>query len=152
MKTYLAQHWKEVERRTGQPFDRSFLERSDFLYDTGPACRAVVTARHLQPERAFDYMHALQNAFYARSLDPTRTETFLRVAEETELSPEEFSAFYASDESREETLADFARAREMGVHGFPSTLVRENGQLAMVSRGWAPLEDIEQALARWLER
>jgi len=152
MKTYLGQHWNEVARRTGQPFDHGFLERSDFLYDTGPACRAVVTARRLQPDRAFEYLHRLQEAFYARSLDPTRVETFIKIADEMELAQEQFSTAYSSEDSREETLADFRLAREMGVYGFPSTLVQDNGQLTTVAQGCERLEDLERALARWLDR
>ncbi len=151
MKTYLAQHWKEVERRTGQPFDHSFLERDDFVYDTGPACRAVVTARRLRPDRVFEYMHGLQEAFYARALDPTEIETFLQVADATDVPGDAFAADYSSGESEEETLADFRNALEMGAHGFPSTLLRENGRLTIVARGWAPLGDFERALARWLD-
>jgi putative protein-disulfide isomerase len=150
MKTYLAQHWKEVERRTGQPFDHSFLDRNDFLYDTEPACRAVVTARRLRPDRVFEYMHRLQEAFYARALDPTIMETALRIAETTDLPTNEFAALYGSDEAKEETLADFRHASELGAQGFPSSFVRDNGQTTVIARGWAPLTDLERALARWL--
>lgn len=150
LKPYLAQHWREVERRTGQPFDHTFLERSDFLYDTGPACRAVVTARRLRPDAVFPYMHGLQSAFYEHARDPTDAETFLQIAEATGLPIDEFAADYSSKGSEEETLADFRKALEMGAHGFPSTLVRENGQIAIVSRGWVPIEDLERGLARWL--
>jgi putative protein-disulfide isomerase len=151
MRTYLGEHWKEVERRTGQPFDHAFLERKDFVYDTGPACRAVVTARRLRPDRAFEFMHGLQEAFYARALDPTEMETFLQVADSTGVARDAFANDYSSDESGAETLADFRHAQEMGAHGFPSTFVRENSQLTIVARGWAPLGDFERALARWLD-
>jgi putative protein-disulfide isomerase len=150
IKMHLAQHWKEVERKTGQPFDHSFLERDDFFYDTEPACRAVVTARRLRPARAFEYLHGLQEAFYARSLDPTITETALGIAETTELPRKEFAILYGSDDAKDETLADFRHAEELGAHGFPSTFVRDDGQLTVVARGWAPLADLERALARWL--
>jgi protein-disulfide isomerase-like protein with CxxC motif len=45
---------------------------------------------------------------------------------------------------------DFRSALEMGVRGFPSTLVRENGRLTTVSRGWLPLTELERTLGRWL--
>ena len=151
IRTYLAQHWKEVERRTGQPFDHAFLEREGFLYDTEPACRAVVAARRLGPDRAFDYMHGLQEAFYARGLDPTSLDTALAIADVTGFARHEFSARYESDDAKEETRADFRHARDLGARGFPSVLVRDNGRLTMVSQGWQPLADFERALVHWLD-
>lgn len=151
MKSYIADHWREVERRTTQPFDHAFLERDDFVYDTGPACRAVVTARRLRRELAFDYMHRLQEAFYAHASDPTELETFLHVADTFDLSRDAFASEYQSHETEEETLADFRSALEMGTRGFPSTLLREGARLTTVGRGWLPLEDLERALTPWLD-
>ena len=151
MKSYIGHHWKEVERRTRQPFDHAFLGRDDFVYDTGPACRAVVTTRRLRPELAFEYMHRLQEAFYARGSDPTELETFLRVAEIFDLSRDTFASEYQSHETEEETLADFRSALEMGARGFPSTLLREHARFTTVSRGWLPLEELERTLEPWLD-
>ena len=44
-KTTVREHWQHVEERTGQPFDYTFFERDGFVYDTEPACRALVTVR-----------------------------------------------------------------------------------------------------------
>ena len=151
MKAYLAHHWREVERRTKQPFDHTFLERNGFVYDTGPACRAVVTTRRLRPELTFEYLHLLQESFYAFGKDPVVLDTFLSVAETFGLSPDVFASEYASQETEDETHADFRSALEMGARGFPSALLREGTRLTTVSRGWLPLEDLERALAPWLE-
>jgi len=43
-KAYIRSAWTNVNQATGQPFDFHFLEREGFVYDTEPACRAVVTA------------------------------------------------------------------------------------------------------------
>lgn len=150
MKSYIGHHWREVERRTKQPFDHAFLERDDFVYDTGPACRAVVAFRRLRSELTFEYMHRLQEAFYARGSDPTELETFLGVADTFDLSRHTFASEYESQETAKETLADFRNAVEMGAQGFPSTLLREGSRLTTVSRGWLPLKELERTLRPWL--
>ena len=48
-KDYIREAWTRVGAASGQPFDFSFLDREGFVYDTEPACRAVVTARRLLP-------------------------------------------------------------------------------------------------------
>ena len=150
VRSYLARAWKEVERRSGQPFNHSFLETADFVYDTEPACRAVVAARHLAPDRVFEYNEALQDAFYHRSLDPTKLETFLSIAREQGLPEETFQTTFHTEEVHRETRKDFDEARALGVHGFPTLLVRSNGSTRTITSGWLPPEALSDELAPWL--
>ena len=46
---YIRGAWTNVGQASGQPFDFSFFEREEFIYDTEPACRAVVTMRTRSP-------------------------------------------------------------------------------------------------------
>ena len=46
-KEMLRGHWRHVATASGLPFSETVLERDDFIYDTEPACRAVVTARDM---------------------------------------------------------------------------------------------------------
>src|SRR5262245_6500457 len=43
----LLGHWNRVTELTGLPCDAAAVREPGFIYDTEPACRAVVTARHL---------------------------------------------------------------------------------------------------------
>lgn len=150
MKAYIGHHWKQVHETTGQPFNHTFLERDDFLYDTEPSCRAVVTARHLAKELAFGFMEGIHEAFYARNLDPTRIATFLDIARTMGLAEEKFQSHFESEELRRETERDFRLAREMGVQGFPSMLLLEDDALRPLTRGWVALDDLEEALTPWI--
>ncbi len=150
VRSYLAGAWKEVERRSGQPFSHSFLETADFVYDTEPACRAVVAARRLAPDRVFEYNEALQDAFYHRSLDPTKLETFLVIAREQGLQEEAFRTTFLAEDVERETRKDFDEARALGVHGFPTLLVRTNGSTQTITSGWLPPEALSEELAPWL--
>ena len=49
-KEEIQQHWKNVNEVSGQTFDFTFFDRKDFIYDTEPACRALVTVRFLKPK------------------------------------------------------------------------------------------------------
>ena len=55
-KDYIRNAWTQVNGATGQPFDFAFLERDGFVYDTEPACRAVVTVRRMMPKLALAFM------------------------------------------------------------------------------------------------
>ena len=81
-KTYIREAWTQVGAASGQPFDFSFFDREAFVYDTEPACRAVVTARRLLPRLALPFMGRISQAFYAENRDMTSTEEIAAVAEE----------------------------------------------------------------------
>jgi len=49
MRVSIRDHWTHVHEASGQPFDFDFFERERFVYDTEPACRAVVAARKNKP-------------------------------------------------------------------------------------------------------
>ncbi len=44
-KAYIKDAWTRVAAASGQKFDHAFFDREGFIYDTEPACRAVVTVR-----------------------------------------------------------------------------------------------------------
>ena len=84
---------------TGQPFDFAFLERDGFVYDTEPACRAVVTVRRLMPKLALAFMGRVQQAFYAENRDMTSPDEIAAVAEEAGLEREAFADAFLAPET-----------------------------------------------------
>ena len=53
---------------------------------------------------------------------------------------------------RAATAADFSWVQDLGIAGFPTLLAERNGQLALLTNGYQPLEVLQPLLARWLER
>lgn len=143
MRKTLVHHWGEVERASGQPFDRRLLEREDFVYDTEPACRAVVTVRERDPVLAWPMFHAIQCAFYAQARDVTRPEVLVEVYEEVRSdqhangSAEDFLQALQSDAIKAATRTDFQRAHEWEVRGFPTLFAERAGHYALLASGYA---------------
>lgn len=147
---FLEHHWVEIAERTGQPFDTSFLARGDgWVYDTEPAAVGVVTAREMAPARTLDYFTRVQHAFYAEGEDVTDHQVLTGLAADLGLDPVEFGDRVRSDEGRKRAWADFSRARNWGIHGFPSLIAHlDDGRLALVARGWTKAEVVQDRLDR----
>jgi putative protein-disulfide isomerase len=143
--------WSRVGAASGQPFDFSFFDREGFVYDTEPACRAVVTARRLLPRMALPFMARVQQAFYAENRDMTAAEEIAGVAEEAGFDRAGFGEAFAATETRNETVRDFMTAESLGIHGFPTVIAgsQEKGY-ALLTNGYRPLEDLAEPLERWL--
>lgn len=149
-KDYIRGAWTKVGAASGQPFDFSFFEREGFVYDTEPACRAVVTMRSRNPSRALAFLERIQSAFYAENRDVTSAEVLADLAAEEGEDRTEFSAAFLSPEVRNETFRDFLLAQEFGIQGFPTLIVGGGKQYALVTSGFRPLDGIPEALDHWL--
>ncbi|MCR3809900.1 DsbA family protein, partial [Pseudomonas aeruginosa] len=123
-----------------------------FVYDTEPACRALVAARSLDEESAWPLVRAIQRAFYAEGRDVTQAAVLAGLAEAVGLPRIEFAAAFDSGEARDATAADFAWVQDLGIAGFPTLLAERNGQLALLTNGYQPLAELSPLLGRWLER
>lgn len=79
-KDEIREHWKHVHEGTGQPFNFDFFDRDDFVYDTEMACRAVVTARGVEPRTGLSMLARLHHAFYVENQDITNRDTVVALA------------------------------------------------------------------------
>ena len=151
MKNMLRGHWEHVSQASGQPFSQALFKRDDFVYDTEPACRAVVVARSQAPELALSLMRAIQTAFYRDGRDVTRGDALADIAAETGLQRDLFIAAWNSREAQDATRADFATAKRLGVQGFPTLSLVDNGQLYLLASGYAKAGALEERLGKIAE-
>ena len=149
-KDYIRDAWTRVGAATGQPFDFSFLDREGFVYDTEPACRAVVTARRLLPRLSLPFMARISQAFYAENRDMTSPEEIAGVAEEAGFDRSVFSEAFLGADARNETFRDFLTAQGLGIRGFPTLIAGSEAKgYALVTNGYRPLDDVLDPLERW---
>ena len=149
---YILEHWRAVTEATGQPFSFDDALPDGFVYDTEPACRALVAARSLAPDCAWKLVKLIQEAFYVQGRDVTQASVLVELAEAAGVPRIEFSAVFDTAEQHAATAADFTWVQDLGIAGFPTLLAERDGQLALLTNGYQPLEPLSDLLARWLER
>lgn len=149
---YILEHWQAVTQATGQTFKLDGALPDGFVYDTEPACRALVTARGLAADRAWTLLGLIQRAFYLEGRDVTRASVLVELAEEAGLPRSEFAEAFDRAEQHVATAADFTWVQDLGIAGFPTLLAERSGQLALLTNGYQPLSELSPLLGRWLER
>lgn len=152
VKAEIREHWNTVHARTGLPFAPKAAEQDGFIYDTEPACRAVVAARMLAPATALYVLHEIQRAFYAEGQDVTQAGVLADVcaAAMTEAGvPTDaatFVATWASEDAIRATNEDFVLAQNWGISGFPTLVLERDGQLDLVTSGYVAMPTLIELL------
>jgi len=153
LKSTLHHHWREVTKRSGKPFGTGQFDREGFIYDTEPACRAVVTIRAHAAEHTLAMYHAIQHAFYAMGRDITQTSVLADVWQElvdskilgnVEFSSRGFIEAFESDSIKTQTRNDFAMVQQWGIRGFPALIAVVNGEAQLVSNGYMEADEMLQ--------
>lgn len=145
-RTMLREHWHHVSTASGLPFSQAVLDRDDFVYDTEPACRAVVTARQLFPAQALPMLKSIQAAFYRDGRDATQPAVLADIAAENGYDRATFLAAMESEPMRLATRADFAATQSLGVSGFPTVAASRGEQLYLVTSGYVTHDVLEYRL------
>lgn len=153
-KQFRLGHWAMVEEKSGLPFNReAFLARHDFVYDTEPVCRAVVTAGRIAPQaNQLLVFEALQRAFYVSGRDTTDGAVLSVVAASAlrqqgeAVSVGQFNDLWNDPATIAATAAEFAQVRALGVTSFPQLLLEVDGRVIKISQGYAKVDQLGAAL------
>ncbi len=146
----IQHHWQQVAATTGQPFQFEGALPDGFVYDTEPACRAVVTMRELRPEVVLEYLHDIQQAFYAQGQDIKLGDVLAELAGRQGVDEALFTELWQSDGMRLATAGDFERKDQYGIMGFPALLVDTGQRMRLVSMGYQDYDTICRQIERRL--
>ena len=147
----LAEHWQAVTEASGQPLLTPDALPAGFIYNTEPACRALVVARELNAGRVWFLVKSIQSAFYSEARDVTQCSVLIDLAEKAGYSRNQFSRAFVAEAGQTAVSADFAWVADLGIRGFPTLLAERDGMLALLANGYQPAGSILPLLQRWME-
>lgn len=153
----LKAQWEKVARETGLPFNYDILSKENFVYDTEPACRAVVTARKLAPKASLYVFHEIQRMFFSEGKDVTQGEVLAPIvckALEEEGYPVDEAAFLAiwnSDIAINATTNDFILTQKWELKAFPTLVLERGSELDLVTTGYVAMPRLIELLLGLVE-
>lgn len=142
-RAFLRNEWQKIAQVTGQPFRFNILDLAYFDYDTTPSCKAIVTAKQLLPadnNRTLTHFYAaIQRRFYFDNEDPKQSDFYEGICAEFGIDYHQFKHFFESDEALQKTREEFAWCGQVGVHGFPTFLKINQGEITVLAAGYTSL-------------
>ena len=141
-------HWHHVEEASGLLFNDAMLMQPGFIYDTEPACRAVVVVRERfagdDAANALAYLRAVQIAFYRDARDVTQPAVLADIAHECGVDRASFADAFQSVAMQEAVRGDFALTQSVGIRGFPALCAARGNALFMIASGFTTAESLAQ--------
>jgi len=143
-------HWHQVAKMTGQAFLFDGALDKEFVYNTEPACRAVIAAGLIEPTQKFTYFTAIQHAFYAENQDVTQLECLQQLAHDCGIDRDEFKRFFTEETTKQSLEKSLQFTKKAGVQGFPTLILNLQNDLHMITRGYLDYAGVSVALDKLL--
>ena len=129
----VQQNWQRIEQLIpGVEFNYDFWTKCQPRRSTYPACRAVIAAREQGDEFDVSMTRQIQQAYYRQARNPSDNEILIELAGEIGLDQGRFSAQLVADQTQQRLLDEIAMARSIGISGFPSLVLQNDGKLESV--------------------
>jgi putative protein-disulfide isomerase len=152
-KRFRLMHWTKVEAISGLPFNReALLAREGFVYDSGPASRALVTAIKMNTGiNILKIFRAIQKTFYVDGKDVTNTSVLVKVLSSTFASEGYLASddlilsTFESDEVKRETDYHFKKVKHIyGISSFPALLMEDHRGIKTISSGYMSTKTLNE--------
>ncbi|WP_326732597.1 DsbA family protein [Streptomyces phaeochromogenes] len=140
----------KIAELTGAEFGEGYeqlIADGSFVMDSEAAARGVAALRQTAPDRAAELATVLQHAFYVDGLSLSDPATYRTVAEAAGLDAEAVLAAFTAPGTQAAADADFRRAAELGVTGFPTLLAVDGDSVTPLAHGHATADEVDVRLA-----
>lgn len=157
LRTELKAQWEQVAKETNLPFSFDILSKENFVYDTEPACRAVVAARKLAPAAALYVFHEIQRAFFSEGKDTTQADVLAAVAcralaeQGYPVDEATFLATWNSDIAVKGANDDFMLTEKWELKSFPTLVLERGEELDLVTAGYVAMPRLIELLLTLVE-
>ncbi len=125
MQRFLQQTWRKIEQQIpSRRFNHRFWELNQPRRSTYPACRAVIAARSIAPEKECAMVEAIQQGYYRRALNPSEERVLVQLAGELDLDQARFREQLHAEEVEAELQQEIVQSRGLGADSFPSLVLQ----------------------------
>jgi putative protein-disulfide isomerase len=146
-----------VAKVTGVEFGPEFYalaEAGRTVLNSEPPSRAIAIFRQLDDvqHRAARFAHDVQRAFFLHGHDLNSPATYDPLIAAYGLDVAEFRRRWSSGEAAQLAQKEFAAVAQIGINGYPTTILRVGNQGYLLARGFEPYEQFARGLEQALQQ
>jgi len=88
----------------------------------------VLAAKAQDANKEAAMILAIQQAYYLNAQNPSNDDTLINCAESIGLNVPQFTQDLHAEHTQQQLMQDIQQAQSMGVYGFPSLVLEDDGQ------------------------
>ncbi|MCA8831424.1 DsbA family protein [Hymenobacter pini] len=143
----------QVQQVTGVEFGAGFRalgQEGSYELNSEMPSRAIHAFRQLRQDDAAQFAHEVQQAYFRNGANLNDPATYDALVTPYGLDAADFRARLESREIIRGTILEFAAVGKIGIHGFPTVILRVGAQGYVLARGYQPFDtfaaNLEEAL------
>ena len=147
MAAYIADAYQQVEKSTGVKFGKAFLEKLEEgtqEFNSLPSGIAMTVFKSFNTTHQLAYAADLQKAVYLHGKESTDYAYFAQCAEAYGINKQEFLERCKQEKYEKATLSEYQFVNQLGVQGFPTTILIGKKQAIALARGFIPNPVLEE--------
>ncbi len=128
--------------KMGEPFKASLREGTQWSSSVLPS-KAVIAFRTLMPEKAIEFLFAVQQAHFQEGADLNNPAIYPPIAASLGLDEELFTLLLAEDRLNTLTEEDFGIVAQWGISGFPCLAAEVGTRFYGIAHGYRDANELE---------
>jgi len=139
----IQHHWHTIQIKVpNTQFNFDFWTNNTPRRSTYPACRAVLAAKAINPDKEDAMILAIQQAYYLNALNPSDDNMLIDCAASIGLDTSLFAQTLNNPTTQQTLLDNIQKNQSLGVYSFPSLVLEDNGQFKPIVIDYNDAENI----------
>ncbi len=151
LKATIPSYWRRIQEHIpGTEFNYDFWEACEPRRSTYPACRAVLTAKAMDPGKEKAMILGIQQAYYLQAKNPSDESTLIDVAESIGLNKTTFAEQLNSQATNQAFAEQLQLTFDIDARSFPSLILRRGKQVYRIPHDYNSVEANVSAIMQYL--
>lgn len=154
MAGYILDAIPRLQKTTGVTFGQPYiklLKEGTYVTSSEKPSVALCVYKSFKTERRVEFAHSIQKAFFVDAKDLNQNSTYADLAATFGIERNQFLTRMQDSIYLKQAHAEFKRAADLGITGFPTLLQQQGTAYTKISEGYSNYESIEKYLNKQLK-
>lgn len=154
MAEYILSAIPRLQKTTGATFGEPYiqlLKEGTYVTSSEKPSVALCVYKSFKTDRTIEFAHSMQKLFFVEAKDLNKDSLYADLAVTFDIDRTQFLNRMQDSTYLKQAHAEFKRAADLGVTGFPTLLLKQGATYTILTEGYSSYEAIEKQLQKHLK-
>lgn len=155
MADYILEAIPRLQKTTGATFGEPYinlLKEGTYVTSSEKPAVALCVYKSFKTDRTIEFAHSMQKMFFVEAKDLNKDSVYAELAATFDIDRSQFLNRMQDQTYLKQAQAEFKRAADLGVTGFPTLLLKQDATYVTITEGYSSYESIEKQLHKYLKK